>query len=51
MAAFDYPGYGLHAGEPSESSLFSCASAVYRHLCITEDLKPENLIVYGYKLG
>jgi fermentation-respiration switch protein FrsA (DUF1100 family) len=49
--AFDYPGYGVSTGKPSEPSIYAAARAARRHL--REDLRvpPERTLIYGRSLG
>jgi pimeloyl-ACP methyl ester carboxylesterase len=49
--AFDYPGYGKSAGEPSEDSLYQSAQAALTHLTQRIGFAPRNTIVYGCSLG
>ncbi|MGV3757483.1 MAG: alpha/beta hydrolase [Verrucomicrobiota bacterium] len=48
--AFDYRGYGLSAGEPSEKGTYKDAQAAYDWL-ISKGFKPEHIIVLGESLG
>jgi fermentation-respiration switch protein FrsA (DUF1100 family) len=49
--AFDYPGYGISTGVPSESSLYASARAARTYL--REELKvpAEQTLIYGRSLG
>lgn len=49
--AFDYPGYGISTGKPTESSLYESARAARRYL--REELKVPagRTIIYGRSLG
>jgi len=48
--AFDYRGYGLSAGKPSEQGTYKDAQAAYDWL-IGKGFKPEDIIVLGESLG
>jgi alpha-beta hydrolase superfamily lysophospholipase len=48
--AFDYRGYGLSAGEPSEKGTYKDAQAAYDWL-IGKGFKPEHIIMLGESLG
>jgi fermentation-respiration switch protein FrsA (DUF1100 family) len=49
--AYEYLGYGLTEGKPSESKCYESIEAAYRYL--TEELKvpPETVLVFGRSLG
>ena len=49
--AYDYRGYGLSEGEPSEKNSYEDAETAYNYL--TNDLKiaPEKIIIFGRSLG
>ena len=49
--AYDYPGYGLSSGKPSEKEVYRAAEAAYRHVTETLGVKPSDLILYGYSIG
>ncbi len=48
---FDYRGYGLSKGLPSENGLYCDAEAAYRYLIETRGIPPLEIIVYGESLG
>ncbi len=48
--AFDYRGYGLSAGKPSEKGTYQDAKAAYDWL-LSKGFAPENIIVLGESLG
>lgn len=49
---FDYPGYGLSTGRPSEKGFMDSGVAAYDYLNSTGLIKPgDTLIVYGTSLG
>ncbi len=49
--AFDYPGYGLSRGSPSESVLYASARAAYSFLVHHHQIAPTSLVLYGCSLG
>jgi fermentation-respiration switch protein FrsA (DUF1100 family) len=50
IMVFDYPGYGLSEGQPTETGCYAAAEAAYDWL-IEKGFKPEQIIVYGESLG
>ncbi|MEK6528456.1 MAG: alpha/beta fold hydrolase, partial [Nitrospirota bacterium] len=48
---FDYRGYGMSKGKPSEQGLYLDAEAVYDYLLNNKKIPPQKLIVYGESLG
>ena len=48
---YDYSGYGLSEGQPSEQQVYNDVEAVYAYLVNNEKLKPEQIISYGHSLG
>ena len=51
IIAFDYPGYGLSEGKPSESGCYEAISVVYEHLVETLNRDPGKVIAWGRSLG
>ena len=51
IMVFDYPGYGLSDGEPSERGCYASADAAYDWLTRGKRFRPEQIIVYGESLG
>lgn len=49
--AFDYPGYGMSAGTPSESAVYASARAAYDFLVSTKGFAPHQIIIYGCSMG
>lgn len=47
---FDYRGYGLSEGSPSETGLYQDVRAAFSWL-LSEGAAAENIIVYGFSLG
>lgn len=49
--AYDYPGYGLSTGTPSEKSLYASARIARKYLRETLKVSAEQTILYGRSLG
>ena len=49
--AFDYPGYGLSGGRPSESSLYASARAARSYLREHLKVTPAQTLIYGRSVG
>ena len=47
----EYPGYGLHPGQPSESSICATADAVVGYLTQEMEWPAEDIIVLGRSIG
>lgn len=47
---FDYPGYGLSEGEPTESNVYAATDGAMKWLQ-SQGLTNDRLVVYGYSLG
>ncbi len=48
---FDYRGYGLSEGRPTEQGTYLDAEAAYKFLTQTKKIPPENIILFGRSLG
>ena len=48
---FDYRGYGMSKGSPSEEGLSLDAEAVYHYLVNEKNVPPQTIIGYGESLG
>lgn len=48
---FDYRGYGLSEGAPTEDGVYADAMAAYKYLIEKMEVKPADIIVYGASLG
>lgn len=48
---YDYRGYGLSEGTPSEDGLHEDAAAAWNFIQKSYGVKPDSLILYGYSLG
>jgi len=51
VLAFDYPGYGLSSGKPSESGCFAATHVAYQHAVKELGYHPEQISLYGRSLG
>lgn len=51
VMAYDYPGYGLSDGKPSESGSLQAAAAAFTYLVTLKDTDPGKIILYGRSLG
>lgn len=51
VLAYDYPGYGLSGGTPSEAGAVAAAEAAYDHLVNKLAVPPERIILHGYSVG
>jgi uncharacterized protein len=48
---FDYQGYGMSEGTPSESALYADCRAALKYVLSRSDVSPTRLAFYGYSLG
>lgn len=48
---YDYPGYGLSTGTPSEESLLASGRAIREHLETLPEAAGARVFLYGYSLG
>jgi len=51
VLAYDYPGYGLSAGKPTEKTCYQAAERAYAFLTQEMKIPPETIIVLGRSLG
>ncbi|MCH2174704.1 MAG: alpha/beta hydrolase [Lentisphaeria bacterium] len=51
VVAYDYSGYGLSSGSPSEKVVYENIEDVYNYLIDDKGYKPEEIIVWGRSLG
>lgn len=49
--AYDYPGYGLSDGAPSESGIYAANAAALQHLTGKLGVPANRLVLYGRSLG
>jgi hypothetical protein len=48
---FDYRGYGLSEGSPSEQGVYLDAQAMLDHLCARAKVEPGGVLLFGRSLG
>lgn len=48
---FDYQGFGMSEGKPSESALYADARAALEYVLSRSDASPKQLAFYGFSLG
>ncbi len=48
---FDYRGFGLSEGRPSEKGTYEDAEAAWRYLIETRDESPDRVVLFGRSLG
>ncbi len=51
ILAFDYPGYGLSDGRPTEMGCYASAEKAYQFLTLTQHVSPDRILVLGRSLG
>ncbi len=51
VLTFDYPGYGLSSGRPSEQGAYAAADAALEYLVDARGLEPGRIVVHGRSLG
>lgn len=51
ILAYEYSGYGLSSGTPSEANIYSDAEAAYNYLVKDFQVPSSSIIVYGRSLG
>lgn len=51
VLAYDYPGYGLSEGTPSEAGCYEAIEASYRYLIDELKIEPTRIVVWGRSLG
>lgn len=51
VCAFDYPGYGLSEGKPTEETLYSASRIVRQYLHTTLGVSSDRVLIYGRSLG
>src|SRR5699024_11189571 len=49
--AYDYSGFGMSSGCPSERNLYKDAEAAVEELCRRKSLLPKDLILFGESIG
>ncbi len=51
VMTYDYPGYGLSEGTPSEEGVYSAVDTAYHFLTQERRIPPKRIIAYGRSLG
>lgn len=51
VVAYDYSGYGMSTGAPSEQAAYANIMTVYDYLTEDEKLRPEQIVVFGRSVG
>ncbi|KKA29856.1 hypothetical protein TD95_000431 [Thielaviopsis punctulata] len=51
VIAFDYRGFGLSTGSPSETGLVIDACSVINWVITVAEVPPENIVLFGHSLG
>jgi fermentation-respiration switch protein FrsA (DUF1100 family) len=49
--AYDYPGYGISTGKPTEKNVYLAINTAYKYLTQTLNIPPDKIIVYGRSVG
>ncbi|CAI5443565.1 unnamed protein product [Caenorhabditis angaria] len=47
--SYDYTGYGISKGFPSEQNMYADVRAVYEHILLT--VQPDKIVLLGYSIG
>ncbi|TKR78361.1 hypothetical protein L596_019173 [Steinernema carpocapsae] len=51
IISFDYSGYGISSGRPTEANVYADALAVFDYLIQKKKVPMENIILFGYSIG
>lgn len=51
IVAYDYAGYGLSGGRPTERNTYQDIEAVYGYLVNDQGVAPERIVLYGRSIG
>ena len=51
LLAYDYPGYGLSDGSPSEENCYLAIEAAYKFIIEKLGFKPNQIVLWGRSLG
>ena len=48
---YDYSGYGLSCGKPSERNIYADIEGVVNHLITKKGFDPKSIVLYGESIG
>lgn len=51
VLGYDYEGYGLSHGKPSEDAAYRDINAAYEYLTVAQRVPSDRIIAYGWSLG
>ncbi|KAL3937482.1 MAG: hypothetical protein SGBAC_007419 [Bacillariaceae sp.] len=51
VIAYEYPGYSISEGEPSEENCYEAINAAYKYATETVKLQPSEIVLFGRSLG
>ncbi len=51
ILAYDYPGYGISRGKPSEDGCYEACQTAWNHLTGQLNVPPKQIIIYGQSVG
>lgn len=51
VIAYEYPGYSISDGEPSEVGCYEAIDAAYHYATKTVEIDPKKIVFYGRSLG
>uniref|UniRef100_F1KQJ3 Abhydrolase domain-containing protein n=1 Tax=Ascaris suum TaxID=6253 RepID=F1KQJ3_ASCSU len=51
VCSYDYSGYGISEGTPTEENLYADIGAVYEYLVRERSIAPPDIILWGYSIG
>jgi abhydrolase domain-containing protein 17 len=51
VLAYEYRGYGISDGKPSEQNAYEDAETAYNYLVNEQKISPEKIIIFGHSLG
>uniref|UniRef100_A0A0N5A5F0 Hydrolase_4 domain-containing protein n=1 Tax=Parastrongyloides trichosuri TaxID=131310 RepID=A0A0N5A5F0_PARTI len=51
VLAYEYPGYGICDGKPTQEGLLNRLVAIYKYLTEDKEISPSKIIFLGYSLG
>lgn len=51
VLTYDYPGYGLSSGKPSEDGTYAAIHAAWNYLTAEQSIAPADVVIMGRSLG